>query len=232
MDTDVGTSSASTRSPNRIARHRQLDTGPTATITSMVPSEPPPPPPPPAATTGPVPTAPASRGPRGVVPVVLAATLVLALAASVGVGVLWSANRKLAAEVEAAVAQTAATQQQLADLRTSTPRAQAVDVLTGRVADVEEWTGLPDDGQGRTRDLQTRLTDVVGDTDRLQNDVRDGLADVRTGLAALEREVDGSGDAVTDDDLDGLRRQVDDLRSDVSTLCWALTYQPEVTAAC
>ncbi|WP_098464001.1 hypothetical protein [Isoptericola jiangsuensis] len=229
MDTDVSTSSPSARGTGRIARRRDLDTGPTATITSMFPADPPPPPP---APTGPVPVVHAPHRVRGVVPVLLAAALVLALAASVGVGVLWSANRKLAAEVDAALAQAAITQQQLVDLRGTTPDAAVVDVLTDRVQDVEEWTGLPDGGQGRAKDLQTRLADVRGDTDQLQHDVRDGLADVRASVTALQGAVAGASDAATSDDLDALQEQVQELSTDVATLCWALAYQPGVAASC
>jgi hypothetical protein len=172
----------------------------------------------------------------------VAAALVLALVASVGVAVLWSANRKLAGEVEAAVARAESARSESAQLRTAlaeAPDAEAVDALTGRVQDVAAWTGFPEDGPAGRDDLQTRLLEVSNGIDSLESSLQDGLGTVRTDLASVRDDLRADPDAASAADVDALRQEVDGLRGavdgvrlDVATLCWALGYRTDVAASC
>lgn len=170
--------------------------------------------------------APAERS-HGIQTIVLAAATVLALTATLGVGVLWSANRNLAADVDAAIAQTVEAQNESEALRAAiddAPDAEALAALVGRIDTVEDSIGEPaaDTGSGT---LQTRVQDVSRDLNRLEESVRDDRAT--------------APDALTSADLSGIRSEVSTLRSavngmqaSISTLCWALPYQDTVNASC
>ncbi|WP_407317302.1 hypothetical protein UQW22_12425 [Isoptericola halotolerans] len=179
---------------------------------------------------------------RRVQTALLAAALILALVASVGVAVLWSANRKLAGEVESAVAQAEAVRTESARLRATVeegPDPETVDALVGRVENVEAWTGFPADGAAGTADLQTRLLEVSNGIDSLETNLQHGLGTVRSDLASVRADLDGGQDTPTVADLDALRQELDGLRGavdgvrqDVGTLCWALAYRTDVAASC
>ncbi|WP_418276480.1 hypothetical protein ACNHYB_00770 [Isoptericola jiangsuensis] len=247
MDRDTSTQSPSGVTSGRIARRPGTPTGPVASVATLFPHEQP--------VSGAVQVVPASHLPhppspgpgttevqRRIVLVVLAAATVLALVATTGLAVLWSGNRKLAAEVEAATAQALAATERADALQgvvDGLPTADTVDTLASRVQGVEDWTGLPGDGTDGTTDLGTRLQEVALDLDGLEGDLRDGLGTVRTGLAAVQGELAEDDGAATSQELDavrqevdGLRTAVDDVRQDIGVLCWALTLRQDLGATC
>ncbi|WP_402469167.1 hypothetical protein [Isoptericola aurantiacus] len=236
------TTSQTSPPPDGGGRHPRhgasADTGPVASVATLFASEP-------AAAHGvvaPHGPPPEPSAPRPVQTVVLAAALVLALAASAGVAVLWSANRKLAAEVETAVGQAETARQESADLRSelaAAPDAATIDGLADRLAGVEDWTGLPADGTAGTTDLQTRLLEVTNGIDSLESSLQDGLGTVRNDLDSVRDDLGTGGEGATSADLDalrqeigGLRTAVDEVRQDVGVLCWALGYRSDVAATC
>ncbi|SDR89668.1 hypothetical protein SAMN04489860_0323 [Paraoerskovia marina] len=168
----------------------------------------------------------AERG-HGIQVVVLAAATVLALVATVGVGVLWAANRSLAAEVEAAVAQTAEAQNQadaMESVLIEVPDPEALAALIDRLDVLEDRVGEPPADAG-SESLQTRFQDVSRDVQRLEESARE--------------EPTTPPQTVSSSDVESLRSEVSSLRSalggmqqDVSTLCWALPYQDTVNASC
>ncbi|GAA1983591.1 hypothetical protein GCM10009718_21100 [Isoptericola halotolerans] len=172
----------------------------------------------------------------------LAAALVLALVASLGVALVWSANRKLAGEVEVALAQAESAQAESAQLRAALeagPDTETVDALAGRLESVEAWTGLPAEGTTGMADLQTRLLEVSNGIDSLESNLQDGLGTVRTDLASVRNDLRADQDATTDTDIDAVRQEIGDLRGavdgirqDVGVLCWALAYRTDVAASC
>ncbi|NOW01932.1 hypothetical protein [Isoptericola chiayiensis] len=224
------------RSGGRIVRRDAVDPGPVTSVTTLFAPAP--------AATGPVPSVPPAprTETRPWQTVLIAAALVVALAASVGVAVLWAANRKLTAEVEAAVAQVEAAQADTAAVRTAleaVPDAATVDALAARVDGVESWTGLPEGGITDQDDLQTRLLEVSTGIESLQDNLQDGLGTVRNDIASVRTDLaadDGDADRAEVDavrsDLDALRSAVDDVRRDVGVLCWALGYRKDVAASC
>ncbi|WP_277211624.1 hypothetical protein [Isoptericola croceus] len=227
---EPGTSARTGTGGGRIAR--RPGTGQTATVASLFPPEPPP-------------TARPGRDLLGTAraqTAVLAAALVLALVATVGVAVLWSANRKLAGEVETAVAQVEVAQDEAARLRAAleeAPDVETVDALAGRVESVEAWTGFPAEGAAGMDDLQTRLLEVSHGIDSLETNLQDGLGTVQNDLATVRDDLRDGQDAASTSDLDTLRRDVaglrdavDGVRQDVSVLCWALSYRTDVAASC
>ncbi|MCK0117720.1 hypothetical protein MWU57_11825 [Isoptericola sp. S6320L] len=233
MSHDPAAPSGRVSSGGRIAR--RPDTGQVASIATLFPAEP---------------DLPAGPG-RGLVPrlesrgvqtAVLAAAVVLALVATVGVAVLWSANRKLAGEVQTAVTQAESAQAESARLRAelaAAPDAATVDALTGRVQSVEDWTGFPAEGSGGMDDLQTRLLEVTNGIDSLESNLQNGLGTVRNDLATVRDDLQTRPDAASAADVDalrqdvaGLRTAVDTIRQDVGTLCWALGYRTDVAASC
>lgn len=233
MRHEPGTQPVRTATGGRIAR--RPDTGQTASVASLFPPEAGP-------STGPGRDLVARLDPRRVQTAVLAAALVLALVATVGMAVLWSANRKLAGEVEAAVAQAEVAQTESARLRAAfeeAPDAETVDALAGRVGSVEAWTGFPGEGTAGMDDLQTRLLEVSNGVDSLETNLQDGLGTVRNDLASVRDDLRGSQDTASAADLDalrqdvaGLRDAVAEVRQDVGLLCWALGHSPDVAAAC
>ncbi|MDO8145388.1 MULTISPECIES: hypothetical protein [Isoptericola] len=226
----------------RIARRRlEPGSGAMTSVATLLPAEPPPAPGP----TGPVP----ARGAGVNVQMVLvAAALVIALVATVGVAMLWSANRKLASEVDAAVAQSELAEAESARLRVAleeAPDTATVEALAGRVDGVESWTGMPQELDGMD-DLQTRLVEVSNGIDSLETNLEDGLGGVRNDLATVRNDLSSGPqppsaadvDALRGEvgalrgDLSALRSSIEGIRQDVGVLCWALGYRKDVSASC
>jgi hypothetical protein len=242
MDRDASTHTPPGGTSARIARRTGTDTGSMTSVATLLP--PPPPPPGPTTVVQVVPAGPfqgATEAQRRILLVVLAAAVVLALVATVGLAVMWSGNRKLAAEVEAATAQATLATERADAVEAGLEgfaTAETVDGLAGRVQGVEDWTGLPADAD-RELDLQTRMVTVMRSLDTLEDDVHDGLGTVRRDLSAVEGELANTDGSVTPQEVETLRQELEILRTalegvrqDVGVLCWSLTARPDLGATC
>ncbi|MEG3616689.1 hypothetical protein [Isoptericola haloaureus] len=224
----------------RIARRRvEPSSGAMTSVATLLPAEPAPQPAPRPARPGP--TTPVWTATR-VQTALIAAALVLALVATLGVAMLWSANRKLAGEVEAAVQRTEIAEAEAARLRVAVdeaPDTATVDALSGRVDGVEAWTGMPQEGIDGMDDLQTRLLEVSNGIDSLETNLQDSLGTVRNDLATVRNDLSAGPEPPSVADVDALRRElsglrssIDGIRQDVGVLCWALGYRKDVSASC
>lgn len=158
--------------------------------------------------------------------VILAVATILAIVATVGVAVLWSANRTLAAEVDAAVARTMVAEDNAEVLRTAlaeTPDPESLTALVSRLDAVEQRLGQPAAGTG-SDDLSTRVQDIADAVDSLEDDLREERQS-SNGPTSADVEAVRS-------DLSSLSTSVNALQRNVSTLCWALPYQDTVNASC